>query len=404
MVNKKKEKLKYKFIYSAFIILMLLLAQGCSYRSNQEASDITGKYIINTRTGRIHSLDCQYVAKMSDRNKKVSNDTLTSLLQKEYVICRKCRAGMKMPLIQEAFDRLLHRNLYVDDVNINASYEDYIRAIDSMGEWYINHVPTYASKIEEESLQKYRGDLENYNKIQLKDKASKKSEYYVITDDVNSNNIEKLKPDTQILRAKESAAKNYQDKYDSIKFEKRIAYYPCNEISPKSKYNMPGDDCVRYIFAVFSMMDEEFASKYEELTKKKYSNTSSEMLTRDTGNIAFGLINLGFQIYDVKDAKVDVNKDSNIEGYIFRIDDNFVLKKGDILSRNGHVHIYLGDGKAIEASNFGWGRVYRDYPQVYDIYISKNTDGENNIVLINSAGKEEIYTRVYRYIGNMEGE
>jgi hypothetical protein len=108
------------------------------------------------------------------------------------------------------------------------------------------------------------------------------------------------------------------------------------------------------------------------------------------------LINLGFKIYDQDEYEIDIDNDSNPDGYIFKIPNDFKLKKGDILAREGHVHIYLGDGTSQKAENFGWGRVYRNYPQFYSIYPVQSEDG-NYVALVNSMGEIEHYPRVYRF-------
>lgn len=76
-------------------------------------------------------------------------------------------------------------------------------------------------------------------------------------------------------------------------------------------------------------------------------------MATDYWDIAYGFVNLGFKIYDKEEGIIDVDKDTYAEGYIFKIDNDFKLQKGDILAREGHVHIYLGDGIMTEAYNFG---------------------------------------------------
>ncbi|MBO4374742.1 MAG: hypothetical protein J5829_06515 [Lachnospiraceae bacterium] len=93
-----------------------------------------------------------------------------------------------------------------------------------------------------------------------------------------------------------------------------------------------------------------------------------------------------------------MDNDTSAEGYIFKIDKNFRLQKGDILAREGHVHIYLGDGYAAKADNFGWGRVYRSFPQTYEIQAEFH-NGTTCISLANGNGDKEYYNRVYRYLG-----
>ena len=157
------------------------------------------------------------------------------------------------------------------------------------------------------------------------------------------------------------------------------------------------------MFAVLNRMDGQFTNKYSVLSKTSYSRTNSTALATNKKDIAYAFINLGFKIFDAKENMVDANKDTEPEGYIFRIGDDFTLRKGDILAKAGHVHFYLGDGIAVEAENFGWGRVYRSYPRVYRIKMVKR-DGLNYVSLVNSAGEEELYERVYRYLGKERGK
>lgn len=98
------------------------------------------------------------------------------------------------------------------------------------------------------------------------------------------------------------------------------------------------------------------------------------------------MTNMGFEIYDVRPEKVDINGDKYFEFEILPIDKNFKLQKGDILSRDGHVHIYLSD-----EVNFGWGKVNNMYPQKTSTYIDAST---KNIIC-----SGEQFNRVYRYIG-----
>jgi hypothetical protein len=149
-------------------------------------------------------------------------------------------------------------------------------------------------------------------------------------------------------------------------------------------------------------MDSQFTKKYALLTRSSYSRTDSKTMATDYWDIAYGFVNLGFKIYDKEEGIIDVDKDTYAEGYIFKIDNDFKLQKGDILAREGHVHIYLGDGIMTEAYNFGWGRVYRSFPQVYEIK-KEQLDGKNLISLKNGNGDKQYYRRVYRYIGTSGG-
>ena len=181
----------------AILLAALFMLSGCSIENESGQESING-YVINTRTGKIHSSDCWYVSQMSDKNKLIVTDSLTNLLQQRYTICRKWRAGIEKSVADTAVDYIFFPNLYGDVIEIDSTYDDYIKAIDQMSEWYVSHVPNLEDKI---------------------------------------------------LRANEEAVVNYKNEYVNIDFEKKIAYYPC-ELLSGSEYTKPGDDCVRYVFAV----------------------------------------------------------------------------------------------------------------------------------------------------------
>lgn len=377
------------------IIALICMLCGCSKVEPDNQGNIQKEYILNIRSRKIHAPSCFYVERMREQNKKSTQDTLLHLVQEGYVICRKCRAGITKKDKSEKIDRKNYPNLYVEDVVELSTLENYHDAISEMGEWYVNHIPTYAGRIQEEELTKYKGTLTEYREYKLNGKK-----YNVLTED-KALPMSELEQDTLITRGTESAIQYYEEEYESIKFKSRIAYYPCDLLKDCMDYNMPGDDCTRYMFAVLNRMDNKFTEKYKKLTRTEYSKTNSEALATDVKDIAFGMISLGFQLFGSEEKIVDVNSDTIPEGYILRMNDDFSLQKGDILARPGHVHIYLGDGKCISAENFGWGRVYREFPQIYDIQVKK-VDGKNIIALTNSTNEDEYYPRVYRYAGRAE--
>ena len=397
----KSQKPFYAILISIIIGASCFTGCAADHTTPSDPENEVREYVVNKRTGKIHSPACSSIDKMSEKNKLFVSDTLLSLLKQDYVICRRCRAGIIKSRKTEMLDRIFHGNLYGDEIEITASHEDYLKAVDETGEWYVNHVPTYASRIQDEPYSKYNGDLKNYRNYDLKNKG-KTSTHRALSSDVDANSISDLKPDDLILRGTENAASYYNNCLKQIDFERQIAYYPCDFLGKESDYNKPGDDCVRYLFAVFNRMDSQFTKKYALLTKSSYSRTDSKTMATDYWDIAYGFVNLGFKIYDKEEGIIDVDKDTYAEGYIFKIDNDFKLQKGDILAREGHVHIYLGDGIMTEAYNFGWGRVYRSFPQVYEIK-KEQLDGKNLISLKNGNGDKEYYRRVYRYIGTSGG-
>ena len=110
------------------------------------------------------------------------------------------------------------------------------------------------------------------------------------------------------------------------------------------------------------------------------------MINTAENQLQYAMTNLGFKIYDTIPKKVDLNGDKYFEFEIFPIDKEFKLQTGDILSRDGHIHIYLSD-----TENFGWGKVNNVYPQKTSTYIDSIS---NNIICSGAA-----FDRVYRYIG-----
>lgn len=92
------------------------------------------------------------------------------------------------------------------------------------------------------------------------------------------------------------------------------------------------------------------------------------------------------QLYDYEKLQTDSR--------IKKLTESFSLEKGDIICREGHIHIYIGnDG----TDNFGWGKVNRFYPANYKFNIEK-IDGECQIKM-DKGNTTEYYTRVYRYEG-----
>ena len=144
-------------------------------------------------------------------------------------------------------------------------------------------------------------------------------------------------------------------------------------------YNFAIDIQKQRIQAELKWLDDNYdnidALKYYFLSIMNFNN-----------QLQYALTNLGFEIYDIDSEKVDLNKDGYYDFEILPIDNEFKLKKGDIISRDGHIHIYLSDNE-----NFGWGKVNNIYPQKSLTYIDPIT----NSIICNG----ESFDRVYRYIG-----
>ena len=293
-------------------------------------------YVVNKRSLKIHIAECHSVSRMSERNKLQINNSIENLLNDGYFICNRCKAGVKRKneFIASSLENI--ENLLFGNEEITfKTYDEYLNSIDEMGKWYVEHIATYETKPDEDAT-----------------KTAK--EYY-------QNN--------------------------KIKIRGNICLYPCDNLKDcAGEYTKAGDDCVRFIFSCLNNTDKNFINVLSKNSKYKWSRIDSKLLNVKKDQLQYEMTNMGFKIFDTNPEKVDLNGDNYFEFEILPIDKNFKLQKGDILSRDGHVHIYLSDEE-----NFGWGKVNNIYPQKTPTYIDATT---NNIIC-----SGESFNRVYRYIG-----
>lgn len=364
---------------------------------SMEDLNSTKNYVLNRRTLKIHKENCPAVAKMSKRNKINVNDSINNLTQKGYVICNRCRAGIKrqneiVANLLDGIDFLLFGEEVID----LPTKEEYLKSIDEMGIWYVNNIPTYQNELQEEQIADYTGNLVNVKKYELKNKKDNKEnkkKYNVITSDTGIN-IDKFDKNENILKCKEEAVINYSQNYDKISYIGNIACYPCEYLKDSvGGYNFAGDDCVRFMFSCLNNMDNRFVNLLSKYSKTKWRGVNTKRIANNNLEIQYAMQKMGFEIFDIESTEVDFNKDGYYEFLIKKLDSNFKLEKGDIITyydeveNEGHIHFYLS-----EDENFGWGKVNRVYPQKSKTYIDSNT----NKIICN----EVAFTRVYRYIGN----
>ena len=364
--------------------------------------DTVDAYVLNKRSLKIHSTDCDAINLMSSRNKLEVKDTLNHLLSDGYIPCEKCKARKRKKFLG-LIDNPFREKEYIIDVEDLPSREEYLSAINNIGEWYINHVPTYQGQLELEKLSDYVGEDKFYKTYNLKSKQVKykifsnesSKDYIAISTDSNARKVEELNQNTDILKAKEEAVVNYKNNYSKIDIKSSQAYYPCEYIQDsKDSYKKAGDDCVRFFFTVMNSFDKEFTYRVNKIISKKWSHIDTNTFYSDRNLIVKAMILNGFEVYDIKEGTID-----NLE--INKINSDFQLSKGDIIVRKGHVHIYLGNGYG-NSENFGWGKVNRVFPQIYN-YELKTDDGENFYIVcdhdINNEQQYRKYTRIYHYKG-----
>ncbi len=384
-------------LISVFIIL-LALAIGCSANNvdtEKIKANATITYLLNTRTKKVHSKDCGVGGRSKEKNKKYITDSLNNIIASGYTICGDCNAGIKKSFwldIFKVFDNSYDIYMDYDDMEL-PSRDQYINAIESIGEWYVGHVPTYCKKLQVEKANEYEGREKNINSINLKSKnligniLGTEKNYKYITSEKTNLTIDKLNDDDSILKANENAIANYKEYYGAINVRGGILQYPCKLISDGKDYNMAGDDCVRYIFTILNSIDSQFVARIAKTSMTTWSKIGSEIFYRNVGAFVGAMMKNGFVVYDSKEQLPNSK--------INKIDENFKLEKGDIICRQGHVHIYIGnDG----TDNFGWGKVNRYFPARYNFSVEKSEANDYLIKMDNNNGAE-YYTRVYRYVG-----
>ena len=370
--------------------------------------DTVDSYVLNKRSLKIHSTDCDAINLMSSRNKLEVKDTLNHLLSDGYIPCEKCKARKRKKFLG-LIDNPFREKEYIIDVEDLPSREEYLNAINNIGEWYINHVPTYQGQLELEKLSDYAGENKYYKTYNLKSRQVKykifssesSKDYITISTDSNAKNIENLNENTDILKAKEDAVVNYKNNYSNIDIKSSQAYYPCEYIQDsKDSYKKAGDDCVRFFFTVMNSFDKDFTYRLSKIANKSIGHINTEKFYSDENDFARAMCMNGFEVYS---SKVFNLRDFTVN----IIDQNFQLEYGDLMVRKGHVHIFLGEGNGV-ANNFGWGKVNRIFPQNYfyelegseitGYYITCDND------IIKDSGMKRHYERIYRYNGGSKSE
>lgn len=364
-----------------------------SYILNDNSSKIMTNnqitYLLNTKSKRVHSKDCGVGRRSKDKNKQYRTDSLTNIVKDGYKICGDCNAGIKKSFISSItskFDDPI--NVDYDDI-VLPTREEYLNAIEEVGEWYVNHIPTYCKTLQEETIEEYNGIEKFIDKVKLKTKdrlLNKEVKYNYLSMNDSSVPIDDLNRNEKVLRASENAIYNYKNNYSKIDAKSGILQYPCEFLSESIEYNKAGDDCVRYVFTVLNSIDPQFVERIAKSSRKMWSQINTRLIYSDKNHFVEAMFKNGFNIFD--------SKELILEKKIDRIDNNFKLEKGDIICRDGHIHIYVGnDGN----DNFGWGKVNRKYPAKYNFSVERI--GSEYRIKMDKGNDIEYYERVYRYRG-----
>ena len=366
-----------------------------SYILNDNSSKIMTNnqitYLLNTKSKRVHSKDCGVGRRSKDKNKQYRTDSLTNIVKDGYKICGDCNAGIKKSFISSItskFDDPI--NVDYDDI-VLPTREEYLNAIEEVGEWYVNHIPTYCKTLQEEIIEEYNGIEKFIDKVKLKTKDrlfSKEAEYNYLSMNDSSVTIDDLNKNEKVLRANENAIYNYKNNYSKIVAKSGILQYPCEFLSESIEYKKAGDDCVRYVFTVLNSIDSQFVERIAKTARKSWTKINTDLFNSNDTDFINAMTENKFQIYSSSLVKND--------NRINEINNSFELKDGDIICRKGHIHIYIGKHNT---DNFGWGRVNRYFPANYSFSIEN--DGDKYRIKMDKGNSNEYYTKVYRYVGGM---
>lgn len=83
-------------IWLVVVLICIVLLGGCSMHHGEDTMDVKAfqqatqlrEYIVNKRTGKIHSTECSAVSLMSEKNKlQLSNTSLLELVKQGYILC-----------------------------------------------------------------------------------------------------------------------------------------------------------------------------------------------------------------------------------------------------------------------------------------------------------------------------
>ena len=396
-----------KIIIVVLCIIVIISALGCKnidkdYVDNVKTEEYK-KYVLNENSKKIHIEKCVSAQKISDKNRRVVDEKLSKLIKSGYTICHNCKAGLKKLDVMQGFkDAILHRNLQVELPNYLMNYEDYLKAIEKMGRWYVTNIPTFCTKLEEELLYDYDGYEKYIKEYELRNKYKNQKEslkkFNIISRDSEGLFIDNLDKNLKILKANAIAISNYQNNYYGIKFTNSLALYPC-ELLEKSAddYKKAGDDSVRFLMSVWNYIDGELTSAFRKYSKMKWSNLKNSILFYDRADIAYAVTKLGFEIYDINGENVDINGDGLVDFEIDELTKDFKLERGDILLSKDCLAFYLGENDRSGYEIFGWNEVNRTYPSILDVKIIEQD--EKNMIRITNAksNKNRFYSRIFRF-------
>ena len=382
------------------------------------------RFIINKRTGKIHSYT-HGIKVVSDKYQLESNEDIEKLLENEnYDICLNCYAGLKLNLDKY---KTSDRNISNDEVDISnhevnlikhymnmyefgkldTETQKFLICIFEVGNWYVNNVYTQLGgqktarevddiaevEASEAAYNKWRNYLTLYGN-QYKFNENKKILPILYPDNPDTDmvvyqcdlfkdagygygNNKYTMNDLQTLRNAEKEPifreyKNYCVVDDSSKFAAAVYYHYINKEILKDKEQ---DERIAYGIDLWETSTLDYSIEKSKMVHKLVKESKK------------------FKYYSEARIKEENNKKK-------KFNEEFTLRVGDLIYKpktkiaEGNVEFYIGNGKVI-----GWGHISKNY------VTKKVFKQKNNKFYSDYADDKEIpYTTIIRFKGDKKDE
>ena len=152
----KKNIVKIVRIIVFVLVVAILFKQYTRVDKVLPSENAISEYMLNISSMKIHIPTCASVAKMSEKNKKLVNANVLDLVADGYTICFNCYAGLKRrSVVETILDSTIFRNITEEKPTDLPTVEEYLNAVDTMCRWYTEHIPTYLTELQSESINDY---------------------------------------------------------------------------------------------------------------------------------------------------------------------------------------------------------------------------------------------------------
>ena len=369
------------------------------------------KYIINTRTGKVHTYS-DGINRVSEKYQLKSNENIETILENEnYDICLNCRAGLKLNL--DNYEKRVNKFAYDDEddlsnseVNLIMNYmrlyefgkldtetQKFLICLFEVSNWYVNNVYTQLGG------QKNIIEIENLAKTAASDSAYTKwrnyldREYYSKYELKNNKRIlpavydKGISTDMAIYRCDlfKDAGYGKGDNIYSKSGMETLRNAEGEEIDKEWKNYCVIDDSSKFAAAVYY----HYINKEILKDEKQENRTAYDIDLWGTSSTMYLDLN-SFTKKILKDKKFEIIPYDKITSNAQNISlSKFEPKTGDLLCREGHVEFFITKNKTIS-----WGRVHKDF-----LIIKEYKREKRGLVSSHPEDKNMPVTTIIRFTG-----